>query len=66
MDGTFNPLGGGGGGGWVISLMLHFYPKMLLISGHKNLVVNSQVIYINIFKTSVPSKWFLGLEYFQT
>ena len=46
--------------------MLHFYPKLLLISGHKDLVFHSQVSYINIFKTSVLSEWFLGLEYFQT
>ena len=43
--------------------MVHFYPKLLLISGHKDLIFNSQVSYINIFKTSVPD--ILGIEYFQ-
>ena len=47
-------------------LYISYLAKLLLISGHKDLLFNDQVSYTNIFKTSVPSEWFLGLEYFQT
>ena len=50
----------------MISLTLHFCPKLLLNSCHKNLLFNSPVSYTNIFKTSVSLEWFLRLEYFQT
>ena len=50
----------------MISLTLHFYPNLLMISCHKDLLFNSQVNYFSIFETSVPLDWFLGLEYFHT
>ena len=51
MDGTFNPFND--------QPYTPFLPKLLLNSCHKDLLSNSKVRYINVFKNSVPSKWFL-------